>query len=204
MTGLQNKVVLVTGASSGIGAAVAVDFAKLGCKLSIVGRIAENLEKTAVNCIAAGCLKENIFQSIAELTNEEECEKIVEDTCKYFGKLDVLYNTLFPASVAKAALDQLTRALSLESGPKGVRVVSVNPGSVEDTAIWERSGICPTEEKLQAHHAKSRPMYPLQRLTNSAEVAGVVTWLASDDASFIHGVILPVDGGITCMSQYMM
>jgi len=31
-----------------------------------------------------------IFQSIAELTNEEECEKIVEDTCKYFGKLDVL------------------------------------------------------------------------------------------------------------------
>merc|ERR1711976_26104 len=73
------------------------------------------------------------------------------------------YNTLFPCSVTKASVSHMTKCLALEAGPKGVRVNSVDPGACIDTAMWKRSGIAPTEEKMLAHIAKSEPLFPLLR-----------------------------------------
>ncbi|KAH1021544.1 hypothetical protein HUJ04_011044 [Dendroctonus ponderosae] len=85
------KVVLITGASSGIGAATAQHFAKLGASLALTGRNKDNLQKVATECSKIGAKKEPLLL-IAELTNEDQTKAIVDDTVIHFGKLDVLVN----------------------------------------------------------------------------------------------------------------
>jgi len=81
------KVVLITGASSGIGAATAIHLAKLGASLSISGRNKHNLDK-----VAEQCGKSKPFIVIGELTNENDVKNIIDSTIKHYGKLDVLVN----------------------------------------------------------------------------------------------------------------
>ena len=85
-----NKVVLVTGASSGIGAATAILFAKLGASLSLTGR---NLDR--LNQVSAKCMKyEHIPNPLilkAELTNDNEVEGVVANTVRHFGRLGMLF-----------------------------------------------------------------------------------------------------------------
>uniref|UniRef100_A0A2A4JIX4 Ketoreductase domain-containing protein n=1 Tax=Heliothis virescens TaxID=7102 RepID=A0A2A4JIX4_HELVI len=81
----QNKVVLVTGSSSGIGAAIAIKFAEEGAKVAIVGRNQEKL-----NNVAKKCGKPLVL--VADVTKEEDAKRIVDETVKVFGKLDVLVN----------------------------------------------------------------------------------------------------------------
>ena len=81
------KVVLITGASSGIGAETAIHFAQLGASLSITGRNKHNLEKIAEQC---GQLKPFIITG--DLANENDLKNIIDLTIKHYGKLDVLVN----------------------------------------------------------------------------------------------------------------
>jgi NAD(P)-dependent dehydrogenase (short-subunit alcohol dehydrogenase family) len=85
----------------------------------------------------------------------------------------------------KAALAQLTRAWAAEFGPKGVRVNAVSPGptSTEGTA---RFG------DFLLHLASQAPA---GRVAAPEEIAAVIDFLVSDDASFVQGVVLPADGG---------
>ncbi|XP_035226163.1 uncharacterized oxidoreductase TM_0325-like [Stegodyphus dumicola] len=92
MTDLKGKVVLITGASSGIGASTAVHFATLGCKLSVVGRNEINLEKTIEACTNAGTESSDILKMVADISKEEEINKIIKSTIDYFGRLNVLVN----------------------------------------------------------------------------------------------------------------
>jgi len=85
------KVVLITGASSGIGAAAAILFSKLGATLVITGRNQENLKKTADQCQRTG-VQPAPLQVIADLAKENDVKRIVEETIKTFKKLDVLVN----------------------------------------------------------------------------------------------------------------
>jgi len=85
------KVVLITGASSGIGAAAAILFSKLGATLVITGRNQENLKKTADQCQKTAAQSEPL-QIIANLAKENDVKRIIEDTIKKFNKLDVLVN----------------------------------------------------------------------------------------------------------------
>ncbi|KAL0849723.1 hypothetical protein ABMA28_011681 [Loxostege sticticalis] len=85
-----SKVVLVTGASTGIGEAIALLFAKLGAKLALVGRNVENLASVAKRCEAERGLKP--LQIVADLATDAGCDKTAMDTILYFGKLDVLVN----------------------------------------------------------------------------------------------------------------
>ncbi|XP_063891970.1 uncharacterized oxidoreductase TM_0325-like [Helicoverpa armigera] len=80
-----NKVVIVTGSSSGIGAAIAIKFAEEGAKVAIVGRNQEKL-----NNVAKKCGKPLVL--VADVTKEEDAKRIVDETVKVFGKLDVLVN----------------------------------------------------------------------------------------------------------------
>ncbi|XP_028034856.1 uncharacterized protein LOC114246508 [Bombyx mandarina] len=85
-----DKVVIVTGASSGIGAATAVLYAKQSAKVVIVGRNETGLNKVAQQCEAAKGLKPLIVK--ADLTSDEDVKKIATRTIEIFGKIDVLVN----------------------------------------------------------------------------------------------------------------
>lgn len=101
--------------------------------------------------------------------------------------------TGMPAYCAsKGALVQLTRAMALDHAPQGVRVNCVCPGSVHTPMIeaaWAGYGDGAPEVWASKH--------PLGRIATPQEVADVILYLASDEASFLTGVALPVDGGIT-------
>lgn len=86
----KNKVVVITGASSGIGAAVAQMAAKQSAQLVLVGRNIVNLNNVAAKCEAAKGIKPIIIQ--AELSNDEDVNKIVSETVKAFDRIDVLVN----------------------------------------------------------------------------------------------------------------
>src|SRR5690349_17535010 len=94
--------------------------------------------------------------------------------------------------VSKAALDQLTRCAALELAAKGVRVNAVNPGVVV-TQIHKRGGM--TEEAYAAFLEHSKSTHPLGRTGRPEEIASLVLFLASDEASWITGATYSIDGG---------
>jgi NAD(P)-dependent dehydrogenase (short-subunit alcohol dehydrogenase family) len=94
--------------------------------------------------------------------------------------------------VSKAALDQLTRCASLELAAKGVRVNAVNPGVVV-TEIHKRGGM--TDEAYAAFLEHSKTTHPIGRTGRPEEIAALVLFLASDEASWITGATYSIDGG---------
>lgn len=97
---------------------------------------------------------------------------------------------LLPYNAAKAALLSVTRTLSTELGPRGIRVNAVCPGSTW-TEIWPEGGF--TEEDRE-RYARTNP---LGRFAEPDEIARVVEFLASTDASFVNGAEIVADGGLT-------
>jgi NAD(P)-dependent dehydrogenase (short-subunit alcohol dehydrogenase family) len=99
--------------------------------------------------------------------------------------------------VSKSALDHLTRCAALELAPKGVRVNAVNPGVVV-TNLHRRGGM--EEDSYAAFLERSRGTHPLGRPGEPEEVADVIFFLASDQAKWMTGETIPVDGGrhLTC------
>ena len=94
--------------------------------------------------------------------------------------------------VSKAALDQLTRCASLELAAKGVRVNAVNPGVVV-TEIHKRGGM--DQEAYAAFLERSKQTHPLGRVGRPEEIASLVLFLASEEASWITGATYSIDGG---------
>ena len=94
--------------------------------------------------------------------------------------------------VSKAALDQLTRCSALELAAKGVRVNAVNPGVVV-TEIHKRGGM--NDQAYTAFLEHSKTTHPLGRTGRPEEVASLVLYLASDQASWITGATYSIDGG---------
>lgn len=80
------KVVIITGASSGIGAGAAIHLSKLGAKLVLTGRNEENLKKTVEKC------KGETLALVSDVNSEGDREKVVNETIKKFGQIDVLVN----------------------------------------------------------------------------------------------------------------
>ena len=93
-------------------------------------------------------------------------------------------------NAAKGAVTNLTRALAMEYGSKGVRVNAVNPS----LTVTEMSAGLMTDAAVMA---KFRERIPMGRAAEPAEVADVIAFLASDDARFVTGVNLPVAGGVS-------
>ncbi|XP_049886067.1 uncharacterized oxidoreductase TM_0325-like [Pectinophora gossypiella] len=86
----NEKVVIITGASSGIGAATAIHLSKQSAKLALVGRNENNLKRIALYCEKSK--GEKPLTITADITEDESVERIVKETVEYFGKLDVLIN----------------------------------------------------------------------------------------------------------------
>lgn len=94
--------------------------------------------------------------------------------------------------VSKAAVDQLTRCAALELGPKKIRVNAVNPGVVV-TKLHKRSGMTDVQYESFLEHSKST--HPLGRVGEPEEVAELIFFLASENASWITGATYEIDGG---------
>jgi NAD(P)-dependent dehydrogenase (short-subunit alcohol dehydrogenase family) len=245
----NNKVAFVTGATSGIGQACAMAFAKAGAKVVCVGRREDALKELEQAIPDTGSQSLTVRADLARL---EEAERAVQHAVEVFGGIDVLVNAAghissgtientsldawddmmnvnvraafvltqkalpslierrgnivnissvtglraFPGvlayCVSKAALDQLTRCASLELAGKGVRVNAVNPGVVV-TQIHKRGGM--SEEAYSAFLEHSKSTHPLGRTGRPEEIASLVLFLASDDASWITGATYSIDGG---------
>src|SRR5580698_164894 len=85
----------------------------------------------------------------------------------------------------KAALELLTKAWSAEFGPKGIRVNAVAPGPVSTEGT----------EGMREAQGYLASLAPARRLGTAQEIAAAIVYLASPEAAFTHGVVLPVDGG---------
>jgi NAD(P)-dependent dehydrogenase (short-subunit alcohol dehydrogenase family) len=93
---------------------------------------------------------------------------------------------IFPYNAIKAGINGMTRALALELGPDGITVNTIAPGWVE---------VDRTREELGDDYAHTEAIHPVGRLGRPADVAGLAAFLASDDASFVTGESVLIDGG---------
>ena len=105
-----------------------------------------------------------------------------------------------PYATAKAATEGLTRALAVDYGPRGIRVNAVALGSI----ATERSDahLAGLDAAVAADFEREIGLLqPLGRMGRAGEVADVVAFLVSEQASFVNGVILPIDGGRSAVGR---
>jgi NAD(P)-dependent dehydrogenase (short-subunit alcohol dehydrogenase family) len=110
---LKEKVALVTGASSGIGRAVAVAMAQNGAYISIVGRSEEELQKVSAQIGKSGGRARSI---VGDLTASEDCERFLKDTLNHYGRLDILVNcagTLTTGTIENTSLSDFRSELAI-------------------------------------------------------------------------------------------
>lgn len=97
-------------------------------------------------------------------------------------------------AATKGAVHQLTKSMALEHARDGVRINAVAPGEIRTPMLSSGREAPPTEEDLQA---MADAVVPMGRLGDPDEVAAVVAFLLSDDASYMTGAIVTVDAGYT-------
>ena len=246
---MQGKVAIVTGAASGIGRATALRLAIEGAAVACVDRARDGATRTAREIEAAGG---RALSVLADVTDERDCARIVDETLARFARLTTLVNAagVGPAAVdvapppdefrrvveinltgtylpSRAALEalrasgtgsitnlssiyglvggsrapsyaaskggvaNLTRQLALSWAPQ-VRVNCICPGVIETPLT---ASLLSDASWVEAALLK----YPLARFGQPEEIASAILYLASDEASWVTGVALPVDGGYTAI-----
>ena len=233
------KVALVTGASSGIGEAIARRFAAEGYRVltaqrrpSPVGETialslldADAVDRVSAEVVAragrldvlvnnAGVMLEGTVQesSLADWDTQMQLNLTVPFALSR-ALMPLLHasqgnivnissveasasNPRHPAySASKAGLNGLTRAIAVDEGPKGVRCNAVAPGWI-DTPL-NIDFINALTGDTAAFHQGLKAIHPVGRTGRPEEVANLVYWLASEDAGFMTGQIMTIDGGRT-------
>lgn len=245
--GLGSRVAIVTGASRGIGLAVATELASRGASVVLTARKEAELQEAVASIKSAGGTARAV---LAHAGRAEDIDRLVAATLAEFGRIDILINNaatnphfgpvlgadtaawdktfevnvrgpflltkavvngwmydhggaivnvasvgglraapgLGVYNVTKAAMIHLTRQLAFELGERGIRVNAVAPGVIEtrfSEVLWK------DEERRAAVVATN----PMRRTGMPDEVARVVVFLATDEASYINGQVVVIDGG---------
>jgi NAD(P)-dependent dehydrogenase (short-subunit alcohol dehydrogenase family) len=242
-----DKIVVITGGTSGIGLAAARQFIKEGAKVVAVGRSAQSVTD------AGREIGENGVAIAADVTKSAELDSLFQQVREKYRRIDVLYSNAGIAklgsvaetteevfdeildanfraayftiqkalplltdggaivfttswfdeagvagtsavSASKAALRNFTRTLASELIGRNIRVNAVSPGVIE-TPLFGKLGL--SEASAQELAQALLQQIPAKRFGKPEEVATAVAFLASDDASYITGVELAVDGGRT-------
>ncbi|XP_049519560.1 glucose 1-dehydrogenase 1-like [Dermacentor silvarum] len=104
-----------------------------------------------------------------------------------------------PYAVVKAALDHLTRCAALENAPYGLRVNTLNPGRI--MTMITKGPADSEEEHTKRIEKTAGALHALGRVGTPEEVAHCIAFLSSDDAAFVTGITMPVDGGMLLLSS---
>ena len=216
MKRLEGKVAVVTGGNSGIGLASAKRLHEEGARLLITGRNTKTLD-AAVGAIGAvlfanaGIVKFAPYTASPETLFDELFATNVKGVYFTLQKAiplvndgaSVIFNTSVVASkgtenvgvyvATKAAVRSFARTAATELQSRGIRVNAVAPGPIA-TPIFGRTGL--TKEQVEGFKAGISTLVPMRRIGSPEEVASAVAFLASDDASYITGIELNVDGGM--------
>ncbi|CAG9795247.1 unnamed protein product [Diatraea saccharalis] len=125
----KGKVVIITGASSGIGADTALDFAKLEASLVLTGRNKENLDKVGKQCEDLSPQKLKPLTVISDINKENDVENIIKLTLDRFSRLDILVNNagiLEAGTIETTSLDQYDRVMNTNvRGPYHLTMLAV-------------------------------------------------------------------------------
>lgn len=263
MKGLKGKNLLVTGATSGIGQAIAIRFAQEGCNIAINYRKSpEGAEDTEEMAMQKACgdvencgVKSLLVQG--DVSQEEDIVRMVHTVVEQLGSLDILVNNagiqtegssheietadfdrviavnlrgaylcaretikhllsqnrpgiiinissvheIIPRpmyvsySISKGGMENMTKTLALEYANRGIRVNAVAPGATI-TPINEAWTDDPEKKAIVESHI------PMGRAGTAEEMAAAVAFLASDEAAYITGQTLFVDGGLTLYADF--
>lgn len=102
------------------------------------------------------------------------------------------YPNLSAYCISKAALDQMTRCMAIELAPEQITVNAVNPGVVV-SALHRRGGM--SEEQYEAFLARGAETHPTGRVGNAEEIASLIAYLLSEQAGWMTGETISIDGG---------
>jgi len=243
---LENRVALVTGASRGLGKAIALALAGAGARLALVARDIQQLQTAAEEIRATGAEAE-IF--VADVSRESDIEQLAAQVKSRLGRVDILVNNAginirkplveftadewrqvldtnltgvflmcrafiplmrgrgygrilnltsmmshvaLPGRTAycasKAGLLGLTRALALELAPEGITVVGISPGPVATEMNAPLLNDPATYQQFTSN-------IPLGRWGKPEEIGRLALYLCSEEAAFITGVDIVIDGG---------
>lgn len=191
---LAGKVAVITGGSTGMGLATAKRFVEEGMDyVFITGR------RKDVLAAAVAEIGEKATGVPGDVANLNDIDRLYETVKRYGRKLDVIFANAgkgFPRmsvySATKAAVRSFARTWTNELRGRRIRVNAISPGHI-DTPILEslRQG-----DALAAMKEAFTKAVPLGRMGDSGEIAEVLAFLASDEASHVSGLELFVDGGV--------
>jgi len=252
MRRFDGKSVLITGAGVGIGRAAAVRFAEEGARVAVNSITPEHGTETLRLVKAAGAAGVYIQ---GDVSRADEARRLVEETLKAFGRLDVLVNNagiVLPGRVdntaeedwdrtmavnlkgpflvsryaipemkragggvivntssvvatkgvkdraaytaSKGGLWALTRAMAADYLGDGIRVNCVCPGTTDTPSLARRIQAFADPAKAKADFIARQPM---GRLGTDAEIAAAILFAASEEAAFMNGAAIAIDGGMT-------
>ncbi|NIP61392.1 MAG: glucose 1-dehydrogenase [Nitrosopumilaceae archaeon] len=245
---LQDKIAVITGASSDIGEGIVKRFVQEGAKVVLVSRNLDSLEKVRSNVGN----EENTVSMTCDLTNESETLQVADQVVEKYGRIDILVNNagaindpihfhempeseieklidvnmkgvfhmtkavlgkmsevkngcivnigsisseraiprvhLAVYSATKAAISMFTKSIAVEYARKNIRCNCVNPGIINSGMIK------PYLEDAQARKVLEERL-PLGKIGEPEDVANATLYFASDEAKWVTGTVLNVDGG---------